>query len=31
VTLAAKIVGRVTAVNVEEGDRVETGKILVDI
>ncbi|MDJ0712399.1 MAG: efflux RND transporter periplasmic adaptor subunit [Woeseiaceae bacterium] len=31
VTLAAKIVGRVVAVNVEEGDRVEMGDILVDI
>ena len=31
VTMAAKIVGRVTAVNVEEGDWVDTGKILVDI
>lgn len=31
VTLAAKIVGRVNTVNVEEGDRVDAGKILVDI
>jgi RND family efflux transporter MFP subunit len=31
VTLAAKIVGRVTAVIVEEGDWVNTGDILVDI
>lgn len=31
VTLGAKIVGRVTAVNVEEGGRVDTGDILVDI
>jgi RND family efflux transporter MFP subunit len=31
VTLAAKIVGRVTAVNVDEGDRVDAGDILVDI
>lgn len=31
VTLAAKIVGRVTAVTVEEGDWVDTGDILVDI
>jgi RND family efflux transporter MFP subunit len=31
VTLAAKIVGRVVAVNVEEGDRVETGDLMVDI
>ena len=31
VTLAAKIVGRVAAVNVEEGDRVEAGDVLVDI
>lgn len=31
VTLAAKIIGRVAAVNVEEGDRVEAGDVLVDI
>lgn len=31
VTLAAKIVGRVVAVNAEEGDRVEMGDVLVDI
>lgn len=31
VTLAAKIVGRVKAVNVEEGDWVDAGVILVDI
>jgi len=31
VTLAAKIVGRVVAVNVDEGDRVEMGDVLVDI
>ena len=31
VTLAAKIVGRVMAVNVEEGDQVAAGNILVDI
>jgi RND family efflux transporter MFP subunit len=31
VTLAAKIVGRVAAVNVDEGDRVETGAVMVDI
>jgi len=31
VTLAAKIVGRVVAVNVDEGDRVATGDVLVDI
>lgn len=31
VTLAAKIVGRVTAVNVDEGDRVDMGDVLVDI
>lgn len=31
VTLAAKIVGRVTAVNADEGDRVGAGDILVDI
>jgi len=31
VTLSAKIVGRVSKVNVEEGDRVDSGHILVDI
>ncbi len=31
VTLAAKIVGRVAVVNVEEGDRVDAGDVLVDI
>ncbi len=31
VTLAAKIVGRVVAVNAEEGDRVEMGNVMVDI
>jgi RND family efflux transporter MFP subunit len=31
VTLAAKIVGRVVAVNVDEGDRVEMGDVMVDI
>lgn len=31
VTLAAKIVGRVSAVNVDEGDRVDAGDVLVDI
>lgn len=31
VTLAAKIVGRVVAVNVEEGDRVKANDILIDI
>ena len=31
VTLAAKIVGRVVAVNVDEGDRVEIGEVVVDI
>lgn len=31
VTLAAKIVGRVAAVNVEEGDTVEAGAVLIDI
>lgn len=31
VTLAAKIVGRVIAVNADEGDRVETGDVMVDI
>ena len=31
VTLAAKIVGRVVAVNVDEGDRVEMGDVVVDI
>ena len=31
VTLAAKIVGRVKTVNVEEGDRVNAGDVLVDI
>ncbi len=31
VTLAAKIVGRVVAVNAEEGDRAEMGDVLVDI
>ncbi len=31
VTLAAKIVGRVSAVNVEESDRVDAGDVLVDI
>jgi RND family efflux transporter MFP subunit len=31
VTLAAKIVGRVSAVNVEEGDSVAAGDVLVDI
>jgi RND family efflux transporter MFP subunit len=31
VTLAAKIVGRVSAVNADEGDRVNAGDILVDI
>lgn len=31
VTLAAKIVGRVAAVNVEEGDLVDAGDILIDI
>ncbi|MDH3547259.1 MAG: efflux RND transporter periplasmic adaptor subunit, partial [Gammaproteobacteria bacterium] len=31
VTLAAKIVGRVSAVNVDEGDQVDAGAILVDI
>ncbi len=31
VTLAAKIVGRVVAVNADEGDQVETGDVLVDI
>lgn len=31
VTLAAKIVGRVTAVNIEEGDRVDARDILIDI
>lgn len=31
VTLAAKIVGRVVAVNADEGDRVKTGDTLVDI
>jgi RND family efflux transporter MFP subunit len=31
VTLAAKIVGRVSAVNADEGDRVDAGEVLVDI
>ena len=31
VTLAAKIVGRVVAVNADEGDRVKAGDIMVDI
>ena len=31
VTLAAKIVGRVVAVNAEEGDRVAAGDVMVDI
>lgn len=31
VTLAAKIVGRVAAVNADEGDQVETGSVMVDI
>ena len=31
VTLAAKIIGRVTDVNIDEGDRVDAGDILVDI
>jgi RND family efflux transporter MFP subunit len=31
VTLAAKIVGRVVAVNVDEGDQVEMGEVMVDI
>lgn len=31
VTLAAKIVGRVVAINADEGDQVETGNVLVDI
>lgn len=31
VTLAAKIVGRVAAVNAEEGDAVEAGAVLIDI
>lgn len=31
VTLAAKIVGRVVAVNVDEGDRVKMGDVMVDI
>lgn len=31
VTLAAKIVGRVVAVNADEGDQVEMGDVLVDI
>jgi RND family efflux transporter MFP subunit len=31
VTLAAKVVGRVTAVNAEEGDRIDAGDVLVDI
>ena len=31
VTLAAKIVGRVVAVNVDEGDRAQTGDVMVDI
>lgn len=31
VSLAAKIIGRVVAVNVDEGDRVEAGDVLVDI
>jgi RND family efflux transporter MFP subunit len=31
VTLAAKIVGRIVAVNVEEGDAVQAGDLLVDI
>ena len=30
-TLSAKIVGRVSSVNVEEGDRVDAGAVLVDI
>ena len=31
VTLAAKIIGRVVAVNVDEGDRVKAGDVMVDI
>ena len=31
VTLSAKIVGRVSSVNVEEGERVDAGDVLVDI